>query len=101
MWKATSGSLALRSELLPCALQIPSHDGHPALGYTTRLAFSRGRTSTCKSMVLHGTQQKGPAIAEPFLIYMPATNSTEPNHFPRLQEFSCLYATEIDAAGNA
>ena len=59
MWKATSGSLALRSELSPCALQIPFRNGHPALGYTTRLAFSRGRTSTCKSMILHGTHKKG------------------------------------------
>jgi len=57
MWKATSGSLALRSELLPCALQIPSLDGHLALSYTTRLALSRRRTSTCKSMVLHGTHK--------------------------------------------
>jgi len=59
MWKATAGSLALRPELLPCALQIPSHDGHPALGYITRLAFDYERTLTSKLMLLHGTQRKG------------------------------------------
>jgi len=69
MWKATAGSLALRPELLPCAplsqrlmslrLKIPSHDGHPALGYITQLAFDYERTLTSKLMLLHGTQRKG------------------------------------------
>lgn len=69
MWKATSGSLALRSELSLCALQIPFRNGHPALGYTTRLAFSRGRTSTCKSMKLHGTHKKGEGSPRLFSIH--------------------------------
>lgn len=65
MRKATASSLSLRPEVSPCALQIPPHDGHPALGYITRLAFDYERTEpasggyTCKSMILHGTHEKG------------------------------------------
>jgi hypothetical protein len=58
MWKATAGSLVLRPELLPYALQIPPRDGHPAFGYIPRLAFGYERTSTSKIVVLHGTLVK-------------------------------------------
>jgi hypothetical protein len=58
MWKATTSSLSLRPEVSPRALQIPPHDGHPALGYITRLAFDYERTLTSKLMILHGTHKK-------------------------------------------
>jgi hypothetical protein len=58
MRKATSSSLALRPEVLPCTLQILSYDRHPVLGYITRLAFAYERTLTSKLMILHGTQQQ-------------------------------------------
>src|SRR3972149_3015478 len=60
MREATSSSLALRPEVLPCTLQILSYDRHPVLGYITRLAFAYERTLTSKLMILHGTQQKSP-----------------------------------------
>ncbi len=60
MRKATSGSLSLRSERSPCALQILSRDRHPALGYITRRAFDYERTSTSTLMILHGTHKKAP-----------------------------------------
>jgi hypothetical protein len=73
MWKATAGSLALRPELLPCALQIPSHDGHPALGYITRLAFDYERTLTSKLMLLHGTNEMTVTMVVT-VIYMNSNN---------------------------
>lgn len=70
MWKATSGSLALRPELLPYALQIPSRDGHPALGYIPRLAFEYERTLTSKFVILHGTHGK-PSQSSGGLVFLP------------------------------
>ena len=46
MRKATSSSLTLRPEVLPRALRIPLHGGHPALSYMTRLGFSHDGTLT-------------------------------------------------------
>src|SRR3989304_4909306 len=85
MRKATSSSLALRPEVLPCTLQILSYDRHPVLGYITRLAFAYERTLTSKLMILHGTQQKCRILSPARVLW---TSSLGPTRAFRFHLFS-------------